>query len=78
MPSGSERTVIVNRRGDFTLENFRQVTVQGQRVAIGDVARRAMADARSAFVSSLEQDRNAFTYGVTSPPRYRGDDPRCA
>ena len=61
-------TVILNRRADFTLENFRRVTVDRERVEIGDAARRGMEDARSAFVALLEQDRTAFMYGVTSRP----------
>ena len=67
MPPASD-TVVVNSRTDFTLENFRRVTVEGQRMAIGDEARRAMGDARSAFVSLLEEDRTVFMYGVTSLP----------
>jgi histidine ammonia-lyase len=61
-------TVVVNRRGDFTLENFRRVTVDREGVSIGDVARRSMDEARSAFLALLEQDRTAFMYGVTSRP----------
>ena len=37
LPSSSD-TVTGNQRGSFTLENFRRVTLEGQRVAIGDVA----------------------------------------
>jgi len=61
-------TVVVDRRQDFSLENFRRVTVDRERVEIGDVARQAMGDARSAFVELLGQDRTAFMYGVTSRP----------
>ncbi len=61
-------TVVVNRRADFTLENFRRVTVEHEGVVIGEVARRVMDEARSAFVALLEQDRTAFMYGVTSRP----------
>jgi len=61
-------TVVVNRRADLTLENFRRVAVERERVVIGDVARGAMDDARSAFVALLEQDRTAFMYGVTNRP----------
>ena len=39
-------TVVVDRRADFTLENFRRVTVGREGVAIGDVARRTMDEAR--------------------------------
>jgi histidine ammonia-lyase len=61
-------TVVVDRRGDFTLENFRRVTVGREGVAIGDVARRTMDKAREAFVDLLAQDRTAFMYGVTRRP----------
>ncbi|HXY44224.1 MAG TPA: aromatic amino acid lyase [Acidimicrobiales bacterium] len=61
-------TVVVNGRADFTLENFRRVTVGREGVALGDGARRSMDEARSAFVALLEQDRNAFMYGVTARP----------
>jgi histidine ammonia-lyase len=61
-------TVVINKRSDLTLESFRRVTVDGESVAIGDVARGAMEQARAAFVALLEQDRNAFMYGVTSRP----------
>ncbi len=61
-------TVVVNRRDDFTLENFRRVTVERENVEIGDEARRSMERARAAFVELLEEDRHAFMYGVTSRP----------
>ncbi len=61
-------TVVLDRRSDLTLENFRRVTVDGEGVAIGEVARRAMEEARAAFVALLEEDRTAFMYGVTSRP----------
>jgi len=61
-------TVVIERRADLTLENFRRVAVDGEGVVIGDVARQAMLDARAAFVALLETDRTAFMYGVTSRP----------
>jgi histidine ammonia-lyase len=61
-------TVVVERRADLTLENFRRVAVDGEGVAIGDKAREAMLRAREAFVALLEEDRTAFMYGVTSRP----------
>ncbi|HLN05725.1 MAG TPA: aromatic amino acid lyase [Acidimicrobiales bacterium] len=59
-------TVLVDTRDDFTLENFRRVAVDGESVEIGPVARRAMAEARAAFVSLLDADRTAFFYGITT------------
>jgi histidine ammonia-lyase len=66
-------TVVVNSRGDFTLENYRRVSVGGESVAIGPQARAAMARARADFVRLLESDRTQFIYGVTSSfgPRAR-------
>ncbi len=61
-------TVVLNTRADLTLENFRLVAVDGEGVAIGDEARRAMDHARAAFVALLGSDRTAFMYGVTSRP----------
>lgn len=61
-------TVVLESRSDFTLENFRRVTVGGEGVAIGERARAAMQRARRAFVALLDSDRSAFMYGVTSRP----------
>ena len=58
-------TVVVDTRDDFTIENFRRVAM-GEAVEIGPVARRAMAEARAAFVALLDSDRSAFFYGVTT------------
>ena len=41
-------TVVVNRRADFTLDNFRRVAFAGEDVEIGPVARDAMDAARRA------------------------------
>jgi histidine ammonia-lyase len=42
-------TVTVDRRSDLTLEHFRRVSTLGEGVAIGSVAREAMAAARLAY-----------------------------
>ena len=59
-------TVVVDSRDDFTLENYRRVTIGGESVAIGQEARRAMAEGRANFLRLLESDRTQFIYGVTS------------
>jgi len=59
-------TVVVNRRSDFSLENFRRVAFDRQGVEIGPAARAAMAAARRGFLALLEADRSAFIYGVTT------------
>jgi histidine ammonia-lyase len=61
-------TVVVNRRSDFTLDNFRRVAFGGEGVEIGPVARGAMAAARRGFVALLDSDRSAFIYGTTTRP----------
>jgi histidine ammonia-lyase len=60
--------VLVNRRSDFTLGNFRRVAFGGEGVEIGPVARAAMAAARRGFVALLDSDRSAFIYGTTTRP----------
>jgi histidine ammonia-lyase len=59
-------TVVVNSTDDFTLENYRRVAMDGESVAIGPKASRAMADGRADFLRLLESDRTQFIYGVTS------------
>ena len=61
-------TVVVDRRADFTLENFWRVTRGGESVRLGSVAEAAMVAARQAFVALVEADRSAFIYGVTVRP----------
>src|SRR5215467_15559584 len=69
MASGeTEMTVVVNRRADFTLDNFRRVAFAGEGVEIGLAAREAMAAARRGFIALLDHDRTAFIYGVTRRP----------
>jgi histidine ammonia-lyase len=59
-------TVVVNSRDDFTLENYRRVTLGGESVVIGPEARWTMAEGRAGFLRLLESDRTQFIYGVTS------------
>lgn len=61
-------TVVVDRRGDFTLDNFRRVAFGREGVEIGPAARAAMVAARRGFLTLLERDRSAFIYGTTSRP----------
>src|SRR6516165_2238615 len=61
-------TVVVNRRADFTLDNFRRVAFGREGVEIGPLARDAMAAARRGFLALLDSDRTAFIYGVTTRP----------
>jgi histidine ammonia-lyase len=61
-------TVVVNRRADFTLGNFRRVAFAGEDVEIGPVARDAMDAARRGFLALLDSDRTAFIYGTTTRP----------
>jgi len=70
-------TVVVNNRDDFTLENYRRVSLGGELVAIGAEARRVMAAGRANFTRLLESDRTQFIYGVTSSfgPRARDTIP---
>jgi histidine ammonia-lyase len=59
-------TVVINSRDDFTLENYRRVTLGGESAVIGPEARRTMAEGRAGFLRLLESDRTQFIYGVTS------------
>jgi histidine ammonia-lyase len=61
-------TVVVDTREDFTLEAFRQVTVDGASVAIGPAALRVMAQARAGFEDLVRADPHGFIYGVTRRP----------
>jgi histidine ammonia-lyase len=61
-------TVVVNRRADFTLDNFRRVAFGREGVEIGPVAHDAMAAARRGFLALLDSDRTAFIYGTTTRP----------
>jgi histidine ammonia-lyase len=61
-------TVVVNRRADFTLDNFRRVAFGREGVEIGPLARAAMAAARRGFLALLDSDRTAFIYGITTRP----------
>jgi histidine ammonia-lyase len=61
-------TVVVSRRADFTLDNFRRVAFGREGVEIGPVAHDAMAAARRGFLALLDSDRTAFIYGITTRP----------
>jgi histidine ammonia-lyase len=61
-------TVIVNRRSDFSLDNFQRVAFGREGVEIGPAARTAMAAARRGFLALLDSDRSAFIYGTTTRP----------
>src|SRR5262249_61938104 len=61
-------TVIVNRRSDFSLDNFRRVAFGQEGVEIGPAARAAMAAARRGVLALLDSDRSAFIYGTTTRP----------
>jgi histidine ammonia-lyase len=61
-------TVLLEGRDDFTLENLRRVTVDGEGVEIGQSARRAMEQGRENFMALLGSDRTRFIYGTTSLP----------
>jgi histidine ammonia-lyase len=61
-------TVVVNRRSDFTLENFQRVAFGREGVEIGPAARDTMAAARRGFLALLDSDRSAFIYGTTTRP----------
>jgi len=59
-------TVVLNSRDDFSLENFRRVTVGGESVEIGPEGRATMEEGRANFMALLNSDRTQFIYGVTS------------
>jgi histidine ammonia-lyase len=61
-------TVVVDARGDFTLEAFRRVAVDGEGVVIGPAALRVMGEARAGFERLLDSSRRGFIYGVTVRP----------
>jgi histidine ammonia-lyase len=61
-------TVVVNRRADFTLDNFRRVAFAREDAEIGPVAHDAMVAARRGFLALLDSDRTAFIYGTTTRP----------
>jgi histidine ammonia-lyase len=68
MVAGGDMTVVVGARGDFTLEAFRRVTVDGEDVIIGPDALRIMGAARAGFEDLLGANRSGFIYGVTTRP----------
>ncbi len=47
-------TITVDSRADFTLENFRRITVGRESVRIGKVARGRMTAAREGYLRLLE------------------------
>ncbi|MGH9291453.1 MAG: aromatic amino acid lyase [Acidimicrobiales bacterium] len=59
-------TVVVQSRQDFTLENYRRVSIDGESVEIGPGAIRAMDESRRSFMAFLDSDRTAFIYGTTT------------
>jgi histidine ammonia-lyase len=61
-------TVVVQARGDFTLEAFRRVSVDREDVVIGPQAVRVMNAARAGFEDLLRAHRSEFIYGVTTRP----------
>ena len=61
-------TVVVGVPGDFTLEAFRRVTVDGEGVVISPAAVRVMGEARAGFERLLRADPGGFIYGVTTRP----------
>jgi histidine ammonia-lyase len=61
-------TVVVDTREDFTLENFRRVSLGGEGVRIGPRARERMESTRASFMALLDSDRTAFIYGTTTRP----------
>jgi histidine ammonia-lyase len=61
-------TIVVNRRGDFTLDGYRRVAFGQEDVEIGAAAREAMTAARARFVTLLDSDRTAIIYGTTTRP----------
>src|ERR1700684_3471641 len=61
-------TVVVDGPGDFTLEAFRRVAVDGEGVVVGPAAVRVMGEARAGFEALLRADPGGFIYGVTTRP----------
>lgn len=60
--------VVVASRRDFTLDNYRRVSVHGEGVTLGEEARRAMAASRTGFERLLRSQPGTFVYGTTSRP----------
>lgn len=58
-------TLALSSRKDFTLENYKQVAWQGQKVGFGESALTRMAECRAAFERLIE-DPEITIYGVTS------------
>lgn len=58
-------SIILNRRGDFTLASYRRVAWEGQPASLGEPALERMRVCRAAFERLIE-DPEAVIYGVTS------------
>ena len=59
-------TVILTNRKDFTLENLKRVSLDGESVRISRLAKRVIDKARGTFMAYLNIDRSRFIYGTTS------------
>jgi histidine ammonia-lyase len=58
-------SIVLNRRADFTLANYRRVAWEGQPVVLGAEAMASMQTCRAAFERLIE-DPDVVIYGVTS------------
>ncbi len=56
----------INSRVDFTLENYRRVAWQGERVRLTPAARLRIAQCRRAFLALQEAEPDLTIYGVTT------------
>ena len=66
-------TVILTNRKDFTLENLKRVSLDGESVRISRIAKRAIDKARGTFMAYLNIDRSRFIYGTTSGAGHHAD-----
>ena len=57
-------TLVLNARGDITLEAVRRVAWQGEDVAVGEAGMARIAEVRAAFLAYIANDPQASVYGV--------------
>ncbi len=66
MPRRDALTVLLDTRRDITLDAVRRVAWGGEGVRISDGALERIGAARAAFMDMLDNDPDAFVYGVSS------------
>jgi histidine ammonia-lyase len=63
---GAGMTVVLSKRTDINLANFRRVAWQREAVQLSDSAMKSIADCRASFLQLIDRDPNLVIYGVTT------------